>query len=297
MVPKKESALGFPAIFAALLLLAVALAGCLGDDDVSPSGQDPSDDGTSESTGAIEGDVMDGSSLQPITNSTVSLVLESELVSEVQTDAEGAYRLENVEPGEYRLQVVSFTHKSDARGVQVEAGETEKISFLLEPFPSEKPFSQLLDFDGLMAFGKHSPAFAMTWGAADENHQVSFNFNVTSDLLRTIVVELYWDESHVGLRANLWKNPNCNPVCSPDESYTGNAEGDIQGFGEIRYRVDHEMGEWAGLEEEEETLTVQVWSDRDEEPATVAYQQQFKVYIEAFYVDPAPEGYVAAPDS
>lgn len=280
---------------AAWVLVGVLLAGCLGDEGAAPEvPADGPDD--APGTGSIEGQVRDSVSFDPLAGVRILLVEDDTLHKETTSDQDGEFLMEGLPPGEYRLQTTSVTHRSSVHAVTVQPGDSARLDLLLDPFPTQRPFSDPLHFEGLMALGTHNPAFAMTSGLEDPNHQVVFNATVDPSLLATMIVELYWDESHVGLRANLWKNPNCDPVCSPDHDYSGNAEGDIQGFGQIQYRVDFEPGKWPALEGDEDVLSVQVWAERDEELATLAFQQRFEVFIETFYVEPAPPGYVSAPD-
>lgn len=286
-------------VFAGFLLIFCALfAGCIGgDDDPAGSEAEEEQEPLPEDQVQVRGDVRDAASLDPVNGAQVTLVQNGEGLASAQTDEEGSYELGGIEPGQYQLQVTSITHRSDARGVVVEEGESAEESFLLEAFPTASPHSERLDWTGFMTLGSHDTVtgIRMSCCTDDPNAETSYDFPVTTENLRTIVVEAYWDNDNAGLHGYLWKNPNCDPGCNPDQEYAGGGD---NGFGNLSFRADHETGAWPGFDydQEEEELSIYLFPERGEEPATVMYQQQWTVYIEMFYVKPAPEGHIVRPD-
>lgn len=277
----------------AVLLIGMATAGCLGGDDAEP--QDDGNEGPAaptDSQGTIEGQVIDARNFGPLEGARVSIVIDQEAVEELETGASGEFSSGPLEPGTYQLHVNRPGFKGDVQGVQVNAGETVTQNVILEAFPSDKPWSEPRDFEGLMGLGYHGVGPTVTCCQADENHKISFAFEVQPDLLETMTIEMVWPEEHVGLRMNVWLEPNCDPACNPEYDYTDHAEGSNLGWGGLDMRIDRPDGGWPKISGDEPVeLWIYVWADSGEEPLTVAYQQKFEIFMENFYVMPAPEGY------
>ncbi len=277
------------------LFLVFAIAGCIGGDETTPGdqgGQDEDDSKPSDTQGVITGQIMDARDFSPIKGVQVAIVQDQQAVEELETGTNGEYTTGPLEPGLYRVQTSSTRFKGDFQAVQVESGKTATLNMVLEALPTEKPWSEPLEFDGLMGLGYHGVGPIVTCCQADENHKISFKFEVRPDLLETMVIEMVWPEEHVGLLMNVWLEPNCDPTCAPEHDYTEQSEDDNLGWGGLEMRIDRPEGGWPEISGNEPVeLWIYVWTDSGDEPATVAYQQQFEIFMENFYVTSAPQGY------
>lgn len=279
--------------FVAVLLIATATAGCLGGDDPAPADDEREEPAApTDSQGTITGQVIDARDFSPLEGARVSIVIDQEAVEEHETGASGGYSSGPLEPATYQLHVSRPGFKGHVQGVEVKAGEPTEQNLILEAFPSDKPWSEPRDFEGLMGLGYHGVGPTVTCCQADENHKISFAFEVQPDLLETMTIEMVWPEEHVGLLMNVWLEPVCDPACDPEHDYTEHTEDSNLGWGGLEMRIDRPDGGWPKISGDEPVeLWLYVWADSGEEPATLAYQQNFEIFMENFYVMPAPEGH------
>lgn len=291
----------------ALVLLAVLFAGCIsGDEEPVPAPTEteaaaPAQ--ATETTGALKGKVVNDQ-LEQLPDADVVVVLEGKAVAETKADANGRYTFNGLEPAKYVVQASAILHKNTAKAVTVEAGKVVERDLMLERLNEMGSDVVAGEFRGLMSLGAEAryPPLAeagsptsgvsMTWSAGDKNHQVSFEVDVLPETLETMIVEVYWNNPNVGLRGNIWYEPNCSP-CTPTHEFDEKA-----GFGNITMRIDRPEEGWPALEEERETLTIFMWTYATEEnPVVLAYQQPFDVYYELWYGETAPEDRVIRPDA
>lgn len=295
-------------VLIAVCLAALAFAGCIssGDDPVdAPSEAGASEAEATDTTGALQGKVANAA-LESLEGADVAAVLDGNVAAETETDAQGRYAFSGLAPGKYIVQATAILHKNAARSVTIEAGKVASLDLMLERIGAMGTDVVGDEFRGLMSVGAEArhPALAeagsptsglsMTWAAGDENHRVSFDFDVLPERLETILVEVYWNNPNVGLRGNIWYKPNCNPgPCDPEHEFAQEA-----GFGTITMRVDRPEEGWPAFTAEKEELTIYMWTySTEEQPVVLAYQQPYDVYYELWYGSGAPEDRVVRPDN
>jgi hypothetical protein len=133
------------ASLASFAFLLMTLAGCAGGaSEPAPAAaqQDFAGVEFDDSTGAIEGTVID-TGLQPLENATVQLLRADKggtLVGETLSTLGGAFGFSRVEPGAYRVRATLDGFGSASRLVTVEAGATESVRLPLEDSASTDPY-------------------------------------------------------------------------------------------------------------------------------------------------------------
>lgn len=130
---------------AALAMLALAWAGCVGTSAM----ETPEDTGSSlgpaevtATTGAVEGIVVDRS-FQPLPNATVQLLTADKsggLVAETTSGESGAFVLSLLEPGNYRLRASLVGFGNASRLLTVEAGSARSVQLTLDEAASTEPY-------------------------------------------------------------------------------------------------------------------------------------------------------------
>lgn len=266
-----------------LVLLAAALGGCLGDDDVDEAPEDSADAQGTEGTGVVQGRVFT-QDLEPLPGAAVVLA-NDERVQETKSGGDGRYEIHQVEPGQYRLQVNAACCREAVRGVQVSAGETVNMDARLDFYTDSDlrtPYVSDPHWEGLLACGVvANEGMAFNCGTADPNNDRSHTFEVKEGL-ETILVAMEWDSE--------FTNINDGMIIDLMNGDTRLAEG--IGESPIEYRVDRADGT---LSEIDDTFTLRfdVWAGG---MANVIFQQPFTVYWEEHYWEPAPEGASALPD-
>jgi hypothetical protein len=116
------------------LLLGTLLAGCLGGDEILRN-EGPLM-GPDAGTGTVTGSIFTVD-LLPTIAAQVRLVQDVEVAAETTTDPQGRYTLRNVEPGEYRLQVLAACCREYVRAVTVTADEVTNADLQLEPWTED----------------------------------------------------------------------------------------------------------------------------------------------------------------
>ena len=97
------------------------------------AGMFPENETSTSQTGSIEGVVLDKSSGDPLPFANVSLLKESVTIDGVKTDQDGAFKFDNLSPGNYSLKVEYTAYQSQNKsGVLVKSDETTTLEIELE---------------------------------------------------------------------------------------------------------------------------------------------------------------------
>lgn len=88
---------------------------------------------TRPTVGALQGQVVDASNRKPIAGATVSTAGRR-----VRTDQSGRFELEDLNPGVYRVKVMSSGFSEDEQSVTIRAGATSRDQFALKPQEDSK---------------------------------------------------------------------------------------------------------------------------------------------------------------
>ncbi len=280
-----------------LCLFAMVLAGCLGGDDSTPV-DDASDPEPEEGTGIVEGQVLT-EDLDAVADARVSLVADSELVAEERTEEDGKYKIMNVEPGEYRIQITAPCCREHAQGVQVEEGETVKVEVRLTMFTSDElkePYMQEFEWSGFMACGYVAMVLAgdACQGVDDKSDRVH-PFEIDPGLA-SVTAGLVWGSPGVAgdrLQFGFARDPCEGTTCTTPTDYYGYASGESPVL--LRADAGDENG-GQSFKDIEETKDVQMRVFPEFYNVNVFYQQEFTVYYQLHYHQKAPEEFNPLPD-
>ncbi|MBI2078479.1 MAG: carboxypeptidase regulatory-like domain-containing protein [Euryarchaeota archaeon] len=134
-------------------LLAVLLAGCVGEDMPGPAkpaeGVPATEAAVDERSGGIEGTVTDDA-LTPIRDAEVAL---DDLDRTTKTDDAGRFAFSGVPPGRFRVVAGKIGYEAGARAVDVEVGQIAKVSFALTPLAVEEPSHKTIRQEGFIGCG------------------------------------------------------------------------------------------------------------------------------------------------
>lgn len=89
--------------------------------------------GTYAQEGTIEGKVTWEGNQTPVEQAKVGLIMTSYIK---ETDEDGMYRIENIQPGEYKLKVFLFGYESDLKKVKIDSG-SKRINFKVDTISRE----------------------------------------------------------------------------------------------------------------------------------------------------------------
>lgn len=134
------------------LVLSALLAGCLQGDDTDLV-DDGDSDVSAQGLGTVRGTIITVN-LEPVEGATIQLVKDSDLVADSATDAQGDFRITDVEPGDYRLQVTSPCCRENVRPVTVVADDVVSVNLQMELFSDddlERPRVERHEWTGFLA--------------------------------------------------------------------------------------------------------------------------------------------------
>ncbi|MGB1585658.1 MAG: carboxypeptidase-like regulatory domain-containing protein [Thermoplasmatota archaeon] len=289
-----------------LLLLSLTLAGCAEE----TAGPTPAEEGPvaqfDEVTGAVRGVVVD-EQVVPVAGVTVTLADTS-----TTTDADGSFVFNNVVPGSYVLEASSPLHNGVQQTITVAAGEaTDVVKIQMTRLFSEDPYVEPFQFKGRLAC--HLQA-GLTAPCVTDFTQIvpgcgngcvpqlrtalgdsrDFIYEITGGW-QTHVVELTWKPTSVATSQNLgiivrdfapgganhqyassggsdpvWLRIDC---CDPHPTQGGPHSLAIppEGYDNIMH--------FTGVRTE------------DGQPAALAVEQEFEVFLHTFYYGIPPEGW------
>lgn len=314
----------------AVLVVASALAGCLGSDPVVPA-ETPSDEPKPEkptvgaSTGAIEGTVA-SDLMEPLSARVVLFNAErTEQLRETTAGRNGAFAFGDLAPATYVVQARHDSHESDLRAAKVEAGKVTKIEFHLLPLPSDDPFIIQDQVTGRIHTywyqvevpGQGCVSESVTQEVADENVSagasscsggfipfVPWEFargtlEYVDNETKTILLEMAWQPSgllgehlRVRLACAQWDNDTSHPCYQRGDQMTSPAT--------IRIDEDH----W--LEHGYDPLLAWYWSvlpgwgmlgtyESLGIDVGASYEQTYTIYFSYFQREKAPDNYSGLP--
>lgn len=291
----------------ALLVLMATLAGCAEGND---SPEEPLEEGPDavfdEETGAIRGVVVD-QGVVPIAGATVTMNEES-----VTTDEAGNFVFNNVPPGSYILDAKSPLHAPAQTTITVTAGEaTDVVKIQLQRLFDQDPFVDPFQFKGRLAC--HVQAGATAPCVTDFTQIVPPCGNGCVPQLRTALgdardfiygvnggwqthmVELTWKPSTSASSQNLGIIVRDFAPGGANHQYAG-----AGGADPVVLRIDccdkhpSQGGPHSEkIPEEGYDNIIHFVGVRTEsgQPAALAIEQEFEVFVHTFYYGIAPEGW------
>lgn len=281
---------------ALILILGAALAGCLGGDDAQPTGNDDDDGTPAEGTGTITGRVLT-SDLSEIEGANVALVDDGELVADTQSDETGEYRLENIEPGQYRLQVGAVCCREGVQGVEVVEGETVTVDMQLDRFTAadlKEPFVEEFDWTGFLACGAGAVGVTTNPCFLDESSDNVHEFQVEEGI-NALAFGMTWESAGGIFGEDLYVTLENNDCDATECSYE---YGELEGPDPLSMVINNgdisdDEWTWDKVEEPRE-LQFRVFPSFE---VAVVYQQAFTVHWHVFHNQEAPGDYTPIPDA
>ena len=267
-------------LLVALLITLTALSGCA---------EDPSDgdqlkladgstldlgEGTSATLGAIAGVVVD-EAIRPVEGANLATTGGLNTTS----DANGVFRLGNLEPGLYILNVQApgFLPIQTSADVLADATSTLKVQMLRDLSPT--PYHLTYDYEGYMQVWATIGQFAVEIVADDALNDTSMcdcSYSFTPDPnAQSILLEAFWDPAA----------PDPTGVAEYYWEIGGDADSDFYetGYCMSPCRVDVPLKDFT----QGETIYVRFTGP----DFWVAYQQKVQMYSTVFYNEPAPESW------
>ena len=286
---------------AAGLSLLALLAGCAGNGN-APKGVSLGSGTTvtlAEAPSGISGVLVDDA-IRPVAAAKVLLGGGLALNQSANTTADGLFTFAGLEPGLYTLRVDAFADKGSARRflrtqttAEVKAGETAKVRMVLLADKSPLPYHTTYKFEG---FYQASSGFVdeildlyvynQTYGpvTTPQNPGCTCRFPFVIDgPMQTLMLELQYDETSAS--GDGWTMSVDNHGGDPTTLYFCN-EGE-QTSGPCIYRVEAAADTKTFPPAQTGNYTIGVWTD----PGWVYVNQKFTLYMTAFYVAPAPDGW------
>jgi hypothetical protein len=158
---------------AALLMASTLIAGCSSDapkdaDDVEAGLEDLGLDAT-DTTGIIRGVVVDDA-IKPLGGVSINVLLGA-FNRTVQTNAEGLFGLDGLQPGDYFLVATKEDYKPAQTVVTVVAGEDDPQTtrLLLSIDPTTLPYFSHVQFDGFIGCSATTPTVSAAVCDMDDN--------------------------------------------------------------------------------------------------------------------------------
>lgn len=99
-----------------------------------------------QDTGTIVGTVVDARTQEPLAD--INVVVAGTLLG-ATTDADGTFRIEDVPPDEYTVQVSALDYRTARWSVEVAAGETVEVTFRLTPEGGAQDGAETVDAEAL----------------------------------------------------------------------------------------------------------------------------------------------------
>lgn len=286
----------------------LAFSGCLSADD-APTASGEEDAGAADAvatsdTGSIKGKVV-STDIQELQGVAVFASKGDELAADTTTDASGKFTLNGLEPGRYVVQFTKAGFKDDARPVDVEANTVTELNVQIARLTAQDlgeayvVHNETVGFTGcafgvMVVEGTLAPR-ATLCGTYDENDKFLWEFPVQSGL-KEIVFGMTWDPvggvSGKEMNINI-ENHDCSGVSCTYEY------ADVSGPPDLVFSIsDDDITDEAWKFSEingTRMLQIRVFAAATI-PPNVVYQQPFKIYWDAFYNEPAPDGHNPIPD-
>lgn len=263
---------------AALLVVALAIAGCSGGQDADPISPQAVDAGD---VPLLHGYVFDPA-VRPLEGAVVK-VLDTN--ASFTTTAEGFFGFEELPTEQFLVIVATMAgYTPSSKQVTLVPDQPVRLNFTLEPVPVATPYKETLPFEGMVGC-QIAATVSTTNNTLDCNNGLEqrprWDFSVGADLAGG-VIEVYWDPftpaaESLGLRVETLELGQLNVVL-----------GEVIGASPLRITVPESAAEkyypGGGLMR----LTVFAASDSHQNEAgvgtSVALQQAFQAYASLFYV-------------
>lgn len=299
------------ALLAAASSLLLALAGCAAKP--APAAAGPGLGPGPVPPGSLVGVVVD-QAVRPVAGATVEMLDGNR---SAQTDAQGLFRFDDVQPGTHFLKASHPLYATAQQAVEVpESGAAPTVRILLERVILAQPYAQTQKFDGFVVCSIGFSLYAseecgegvgvpcevpQPFGChrvgGQGNNQAQWDFYLDGPFVRTLVVEMTWDPASPTLRefqlnvANDW---TCDPFCNGAQlNVTG-------GPSPLRATVDFDGLQLVDHNGTQVPLTADTrfstfvwpnWGSGDPQQLNVAVNQPFTQFATAFYYLPAPPGW------
>lgn len=282
----------------AVIFAVAVLAGCVGsDDEPAPGTQDGSEENATDGSGTLEGVVMD-EDLNPVDGARVSVVANDSMLAETETDDQGRYRITDIDPGEYRVQITASCCREHVQGVTIEADETAGINVQLIRFTQDEvgtPYVERGEWTGFLSCSyrdaQGSGNHLLPCEDLDDNTDRIHDLDLKRGL-KTIVVGMDWDNELTNFQGQLVLRHYVAPWQSNSPTFFR-----IDAEPPIEVTIgpeDASSGEDLYFENIESTWNTQfqVWAGGT---PNVVYQQPFSVWYDLYYWEEAPDGASALP--
>lgn len=298
-----------------LMFMAALLAGCVTGDDVEAPGEED-DVPVEQGMGSIRGTILTVN-LDSVEGAQVRLVQDDEPVTQTSTDADGSYRIDNVEPGDYRLQVTAVCCRENVAMVAVMEGETTTADLQLEPWTDddlERPRIERYEWTGFLSCTVRAVAGADVCAIIEiAGNEVGHENATDNDFLyvweirrglKTVVGGMQWQApgaslgDELALLMEVADRPNAPPLYTRQDGPSP-LEWRVEA-GYVEANFDEEDGSGHNIHqydfnniEDSQELMYRIFAGG---LVNVVYQQQFTVYWDLYYWAPAPPGASALPD-
>ena len=295
-------------VFLVSLFAGVAISGCLGGDDSKPAPKkdDPkaAQAVTTESTGSITGQIVTND-LEVVARADVGLLSgDGTEAARAQTDNQGKFTFNGIEPGSYRIQVAAPCCRVGIAEVVVEAGKVTPANFQLARLTADDlqvPYVESNEWHGFIACGIGTAV--LLWATCSElegtpvedpNEDFYEIVNVSKGI-RAFAVGINWDPVgglSGGELALYVEKLGCGLTCAGEDTYAA-----LSGPPPLVKVVNDEdapaLWKWSAVGDEGRQIQYRVFASGT---ATVMYQQPFAVYWDAYYWQPAPPEANPIPD-
>lgn len=313
------------------MLVALALAGCIGGDDtVAPAEEgglpEEADEAkATEDTGSLRGSV--GSDLfEPIAGATVTIIesVGTEDPKETKTAKDGTYTINGIEPGRYTVWAAAPGYESKRLPVDIVAGQVSELKFLLPVLPCEEcPYEDIREYVGKVSW-------AASWqlegpvgcviipmpalldikncggirGGGSTNGEVPIN---VTERAHTVFSAMVWQPA-----GKLGENLQLDLMCAEVPRGNGGAVLDTEHdcywdtpgrTSPLIHRIDKEDWEEKGYNHTGfwasrvfATYGLLGTYDLTQIDVGVAYEQSFTLYTEVWVNHPAPDDHLPIPD-
>lgn len=245
-----------------------------------------------EDTGAITGRVLT-EDLGEVENARVALVADGELAAEATSQDDGSYSLNNVEPGEYRLQITAPCCREHVQGVEATAGEESRVDVQLVRFTAadlQEPYMEKRDWTGFISCSLRAGVGLALCSVVDPNEDFLHEWEIEEGA-ETVVGAMQWGSPGAGLGSEMVLTYEVAGAHNENPNYAR-----TDGPSPQEFRVDAgERGDENDYENIEGTLEQQfrIFAGGT---VNVVYQLEFTVYWHIYYFEAAPEGASAVPD-
>lgn len=316
---------------ALLAVVLTAFAGCVGGEG-APAGVQTSAAGPaefSESTGAIEGVILDGEAV-PLAGAEIA-ILGTDVQAATVSAADGRFVLSNLPPGQHVLAAQKLGYDSASRNVEVRAGESTTVSLALVAIAVVEVYHRTIPFKGYFDCTWVIPTssgpcgyIGLTNGTTGNplqplwvNSKRKWNWPVEANVY-SIIHEITWTKGSFATGEKMQYILSHGPIEGKERDGThfwcnGAGKSPVRGLWE-RTELDEEGECMEGRQQitgdngpkiiDPSGMLLQSFVSTGaganpaggDLPVGGAYQQSFDLFITSFHGEPAPEGFSALAD-